>query len=94
MTETNATRAAGSSAPACWPDDRAEELKVLRQLLATVSGLNNGSSFLESVRWCITTAERLRYTDIAALRLSFLDHLERDCIAEREANNVLCVKQD
>jgi hypothetical protein len=73
-----------SSRAACWPDDRAEELKALRQLLATVSGLNHGSGFLESVRWCITTAERLQTG--RDLHLSFINHLERDCITEREAN--------
>jgi len=74
-----------SGEPTCWPDDRAEELKILRRLLATVSGLNAGSGFLESVHRCIELADQLRYTDIA-LRLSFLEHLEQDCIAEREAN--------
>jgi hypothetical protein len=87
MNDQDATRASGSSSPACWPDDRAEELKVLRQLLATISGLNHGSGFIESLQLCITIAERLRHTDIAGLRLSFVDHLERDCIAERKANN-------
>jgi hypothetical protein len=77
----------GSCAPDCWTDERAEELKVLRQLLETVSGLNNGSRFIESVQWCIATADRLRHTDMAGLRLSFLDHIERDCITERKANS-------
>jgi hypothetical protein len=85
-TDAQKTCSDGIPAPACWSDDRAEELKILRQLLAVVAGLNNGSGFLESVRECITIAERLRYSDIAGLRLSFIDHLERDCIAERVAN--------
>lgn len=86
LTRENNMNANGNSSPACWPDDRAEELKLLRRVLTTIAGLNNGSGFLESVRWCIETAERLRYSDISGLRLSFIDHLERDCIAEREAN--------
>lgn len=75
-----------ASSKPCWTDDRAEELKLLQQLLATLSGLNNGSNFLESVRWCITTAERFLASDIAGMKLSFIDHLLRDCIAERQAN--------
>jgi hypothetical protein len=85
MTETNTTRAAGSSAQACWPDERAEELKVLQQLLATISGLNHGSGFVESLQWCIAAAKCLQHSDIAGLRSSFIDHLLRDCVAERTA---------
>jgi len=65
-----------------WPDDRAEELKELRHLLGTIAGLNNGSRFIESVQWCIETAKRLQMR--RDLHPSFIDHLEADCIQERQ----------
>jgi len=61
---------------------RAEELKELRHLLGTITGLNNGSRFIESVQWCIETAKRLQMR--RDLHPSFIDHLEADCIQERQ----------
>ena len=71
----------------CWSDERAEELKLLQQLLTKVAGLNHGNKFLESVRWCIETATKLYYNDSEDTELSkpsFFNHLYVDCILERE----------
>jgi hypothetical protein len=65
-----------------WTDERAEELKVLRDLLVTMSGLNRGSLFLEKVQHCIETAQRLQ--ESRDLHPSFISHLEKICVAERE----------
>jgi len=65
-----------------WTDDRAEQLKELRDLLVTMSGLNRGSLFLENVQFCIKTAQRLQESH--DLHLSFVNYLEKICVAERE----------
>ena len=65
-----------------WTDERAEELKVLRYLLAMMSGLNRGSDFLGKVQYCIETAQRLQ--ESRDLHPSFIRHLEKICVAERK----------
>jgi len=65
-----------------WTDERAEQLKELRDLLVTMSGLNRGSLFLENVQFCIKTAQRLQESH--DLHPSFVSYLEKICVAERE----------
>jgi hypothetical protein len=65
-----------------WTDDRAKELKELRNLLAMVSALNHGNHFLENVQFCIKTADRLQ--ESRDLLPSFISYLEKICVAERE----------
>lgn len=52
-----------SNNPLVWTDDRCEELEELRSLLHLVSGLENGSGFLEKVNKAIGIAEGLLYRD-------------------------------
>lgn len=77
-----------------WPTDRAEELNQLRELLATVAGLNNSSGFIEAVRWCIGMADHLRRNTMGGSRPSFIEYLRRDCIEERTASRGICLTDE
>jgi hypothetical protein len=66
-----------------WTQERAFQLRELSKLLSTLSGINDGSDFLGNMHKCVETAERLRSSDAAVCKNSFIEFLTDLCIDER-----------
>ncbi|WP_273455019.1 hypothetical protein [Nevskia ramosa] len=58
-----------------WPQDRLDELELLRTLLNAVSFINTGSHCLQRIQFCIDTAEQLTCSDLITPRSSFMNFL-------------------
>lgn len=69
-----------------WTKDRAEELRLLQQLLNDVQTINRGSHVLERLARCIDLAEKLDRHDLENGRPSFMSFLSDLYLDERAKN--------